>query len=433
MDMRFTHRPEASSPFHFAAVSRGSSRRGSIKYVTTIVAGASVAMWSVNDGPVQQFQHWTAEVGLHVLSEASMVGVFGVSPDGSRILYTDNANGSTADLVVAHVDGSEAKHVLIGTSSQCLAASFQGNTVVAQSCPANNGGISATLSVFAPPSYAERDVATGLGATPSLALDGAGEHAFVASSGGAGSVVSLTTGAESPIASGVSPWYLTHDANAVLYANSSAALIESSVSDPSPIGLVSSGATGLLGVSDDEARAAYFTTFFGTAPTGGNVTTPGSVFLSTYGSALITDLYLTPTAPAGGGVATVATGNAIYQGFTTDSRALVYQVSNPTTGILTLNATTRAGVTTQLSANSYAVMGFGPGGTVAGFDNATSGLIAGLGSVHVSDLTKGGAPVLAASWVNYATLDATGTQVIYGATFPVAGLYAAPAIRTGVR
>ena len=120
---------------------------------------------------------------------------------------------------------------------------------------------------------------------------------------------------------------------------------------------------------------------------------------------------------------TLATQDAVFQGFTADSHSVVYLTGyGPSTYYGTLQATTLAGVTTQIGANAFTAV-FGAGGIVVSNDD--NNVNDGLGSLHVTDLTKGGPPALVATAIEYDVLDATGTRVFYSAVFPESGVYVA--------
>src|SRR5207237_916560 len=127
-----------------------------------VVGGPVVFVWSSpssttsGDWFVATLRIWTAAAGTQIASFASATFEAAVSADGTRILFTDNANaaGTSADLLGASADLSTMQTLITGLTYPSNSATcfpnygFAGGAAIVARCA--TGSTTAKVSAFDP-------------------------------------------------------------------------------------------------------------------------------------------------------------------------------------------------------------------------------------------------------------------------------------------
>ena len=321
------------------------------------VQGALVLVWpglSTNGvGPVSS---WTSTGGIHSITTASYYAQFGVSSDGTHLVYTANVPDSakTGDVVVANIDGTDPKTLLTGISLQGACTPLMGfegtgsgTYFLASYCPtatgdagtdagsADGGTAGATLSNWTGASWTETDMATNLplltgvcGAAPTAcalwSTDKSATKAVVTTAANELEALPLPSGAAisvDDVGAQTQFGVLRSDGSGVIYATAGGLLKQSPLPAAAPATLVTTGTTPvtILQVSPDSNYVMYSTA----------VDTSNG----------FENLYLASTKTAGTPVTLSSTMTALTTGvdFTTDSSHALYytdgaSLTNPNGG-----------------------------------------------------------------------------------------------------
>lgn len=279
---------------------------------------------------------WTAAGGMKALGTKSYFGAPGgqfvdVSPDGSLILYTDNATATSADIYVASVDadgGAPYKLVSgasIGTNCQPV-VKFAGDTAVVSYCTAQPDAgttLSATVAAYSSaPDWQTTQTFTTAGffgfSIGSTTTDGGQPTYSIEYLTSSGMYVEGIGGTQPTLIDAAGEGGLfTHAGTDVLYFRADGSVWRSSVATPAPAEISAGPYAGTLALSADDN------------------------WLETYAnqssSTGFTDMYLFSTTPADGGNASTTltsatTGANFGDPFTADSSHVLFFPNITTSG-----------------------------------------------------------------------------------------------------
>ena len=224
---------------------------------STTISSKAVFNWTglSADGTVATgLEVWTAAGGVKSLSGNFLTGEADCSADASRILYFDDASGTTADLFVAEIDGSNKTLLAPGIfwNSSCLPQFFfLGSDAVLANCtaaPTGLGSPAGTLAVFVGAAGAAKTLST----SALMSFQSSGSNVLFNDARGL-VVGSAMTGATAVIdpAGGTSSVF-THDGTSVVYLATDGSIRRSPIASPSPTTLVSGGFSGLSAISPND-------------------------------------------------------------------------------------------------------------------------------------------------------------------------------------
>jgi hypothetical protein len=356
-------------------------------------------------------QVWTSGGGMHSLaSGASLAGVADSSADGTKVVFFDNASGSTADLFVAGIDGSAKTKLAAGIfwTANCMPeVSFLGTSIVLGYCtavPSGMGSNVGTLAVYVG--------AAGAGVTLStnalLSFQSAGTN-IVYNAGGALLAADATSGATTVIdAAGGNSATFSHDGQSVFYLATDGSIKRSSIASPSPAILVAGGGFGTVwSLSPDDQ---WLLASKNRDPNSGN-----------------SDIYIASAATAGpaNAILSSTTGSFYGSAFTADSSRVLY-VDNTMNGAGDYHvAPTTGGPGVQIATQMW--IGFATTGTKVVFqDNFVPSV--GLNAQGIADIESidvSAAAPTSSLLVNQADpnlyFTSAGSSIVYSLTFCAVG------------
>jgi hypothetical protein len=305
---------------------------------------------------------WSKERGMRLVTSSSTPFMAG-SDDGAWIAYVVVDSGATAHLVVEASDGSSSTTVASGLlAMREIVLQFAGDTLVAQYSDASNeatdAGVAATLTAFAPPSFApailtgQVQAVVGHYAPPTWTVDPTGARVWapLARPPENGELFTLASpGTPAVVDTGAGMGIFSPPGDALYYTTNSGAVKRIATSAPSSPVAVASSAESVLDVSPDGKYVTYSTA-----------------------ASQPYDLYIASADAPGAPVVEDATKN-IEDGsnmFTADSQFLVYRADTSSSSTI-LFAPVSCGAPTVLTGNqaSYAYPMYGSVVLVA--DNST--------------------------------------------------------------
>ncbi|MFI5302624.1 MAG: hypothetical protein ACHREM_31430, partial [Polyangiales bacterium] len=237
-----------------------------------------LAWWTPSGSALSPLSIWTAAHGLLAVSTSSMVGLAAVSPDGALVAFTDGADLSNTQIVIAHTDGT-GKKVLVPTAvpQSCnISFGFAGNgALFVEYCPTalSSGSVTftmpATVSMFTAPSWTEVPIATGVQPYDSdadqlhhwtVAPAGATLFAALAAAPSQGELIPIPPpNTPAIVAAGAAEGAFDDTGTNVVYRTLAGGLARVSVASPTtPTSIVSSGVGRLAAVAPDGQHALFW-------------------------------------------------------------------------------------------------------------------------------------------------------------------------------
>lgn len=269
---------------------------------------------------------WTAAGGAKALGTQSYVSVPGggytdVSPDGSLVLYTDNATTTSADIYVAGSDGSNKTKLVTGASigTNCRPVlRFAGDTPVVSYCtsqPDAGTTLNATVAAYSGPTWQMQtftdvgfygfsvgSVPSGDGGAPAYSVE------YVTNGGIYVEPLGGTT-ATLVDAKGLGGIF-THSGTDLLYFGANDSVWRSPIATPAPAEITAGPFAGTLALSTDDNWLELYS--------------------NTDSTTGFSNMYLVSTTPADGGntpttLTTTTAGANFGDAFTADnSRAIFF-------------------------------------------------------------------------------------------------------------
>jgi hypothetical protein len=302
-----------------------------------IVAGNAVLYWTDVDpnAVIGTVNVWTKAAGAKVnVATNSIPGYGDASEDGSKIMFSFNSPGDTADFAITSPGAPQAVASAttgiipnVNVVAQTCAASFGfvAKAFVSVHCPGNGQGLTKASLVYLPDAASPTPVTlidgtpTANSLKPGFTVNKSGTRvAVIGITSSQLRVVTLAGGATATIENNVGYAFLNDDASKVIYRKTdnslwSAAPVNNSTPAATPAGatnLVAAG--GIAGVLDVSPNSAY-AVFRKLAPVGAADNFPRS------------DLNLIDTTTAAqAGTALVATATGGVAGFTDTSSHVLY-------------------------------------------------------------------------------------------------------------
>jgi len=407
-----------------------------------LVQGSVVLVWDsfpANPPQISSLGVWTAANGYRLLNSSTIGGLAAASPDGSRVIYSANVNGSgtVGDIHGVAVDGTGDTALLIGVDvnvrGPCFAAIQWAGVgasakAVAAHCDAGvDAGAGATVSTFSGPMWSRADVLANAYDNPTSFFnsDSVGSSLFIADTSMNGILVSLTGGTNTTIDTNVFAGLVFGNGAGVVYG------VATSPDGGGPfVGSLKYSPTAAAAPLALTGPAFNLAGFYSGTGVG---FAPNSEWLYIYSVAAfngLSDLAIANTTTPGPPLilSSVASATLFSAGFTADSAyALWYDnVANGFGAFHATNLGTQASVSLAAIAwNDFALTG----SLITYNDNGVpnpSNQFKGTADIEVLDLSAGIAPlkVVAQADVNYfPTGNATQLVYTYSACQGAAGLY----------
>jgi hypothetical protein len=378
---------------------------------------------------------WSGKGGLSTIASKAYAYDFAVSSDAKTIAYFANFDSSaqTADVYAANIDGTGAALLQSGVTAgygipgTCYTElSFAAESVVLGYCAPST--FSGSIFSFAGASWTKTTVASGI--YPYFSVDPSGANLLVVSSGGLG-VVPVSGGAPTIIDPTGQGGAFTSDGSTVVYITTSGGLSRSKVTSPSPTVLVTSGVSGIYGLSPDDSTALVYDHYDS----------------ATY----VTDLYAasavkkgplttlskaTTASVSSGGISGVVLGSP----FTADSSHVLFYTGVSTASYPYLGTLQSSGLgsTPPVTLGTKTNVDWASGKTKVVFEDdfsiAAGSLVATI-DIKSIDTAAGGSPTLVVSQANAGAyfgsfyLSPDGTQIVYaqnGTKGSKSGVYVLP-------
>ena len=300
----------------------------SLGAIYTSAAGGAVVYWNGASQKAAPYfgtlTVWTAASGARNVAAAKSYlsglgqGYVDISPDGTRILYTDNATTTSVDIWVSGVDGTNPHKLVTGASNGASCSpnvKFVGTSAVVAYClgqPDAAGSLNATLAAYDGTTGALEQTFTTVGFTGFSGNKAGTQIAYVTA---AGQLVE-TIGGVAPVpvlvdAAGAGAAVFTSDGLTLIYEEGSADIYRAAIASPATTRerIATGPFGGVLALSPDDSVVLAFKTQDNT--TG------------------FTDLYILPTQPSDAGGTTLtlsSTTTAALFGpaFTADGKQVLF-------------------------------------------------------------------------------------------------------------